>query len=166
MVGMLRVFPLILFLFGGKIQAKISGSPILEYSLEEFLDQIVKPEEREGFRVYYSQFLEKQSRARPKTKNRYLRRKRAEGLQQLREFSSELYGQLEPYVLDLDAQTSESRKVRLCLIRFALLKEYRSESHLQSEGWFDAVKRQAKKIGNKLASVKNRVFKKDSSVKA
>lgn len=157
-------------LLGGVIAAffclNIEARSILDLDLESFLEQAAQEKEKAEFRTYYSQFLEKESKARRQSKQKHLRRLRSAALRSLRQNHVSWYKEVEPHLLELEESTEEARKTRLFLTRFALLEEYRHKPSLYPSGWWDTTKEYVRGVGRRVVSLKERALGRKASVKA
>lgn len=143
-----------LMLFVSLLQAK----NLLEDSLEGFLHRIGKTEdEKQGFRNYYSNFLEEQNKTYKSSKRKKLLRLRAIALTHLKEKNPEWYKEVEPYSLDLEESTQECRKVRLFLTRYALFDAYKKGKPVKIVGSREKVKHFLRPVKNAFVAVKNKV---------
>ena len=96
---------------------------VFKENLDEFITRMGKDqEEREGFRAYYSNFLDRQSKLSTKRKRQKLRRLRKDGLSSLEIKHKKHYKTLaEHSELNLDGQT---RNTRLFLVRYRLFEDF------------------------------------------
>lgn len=149
----IHIFTL-LMIFSSVLQAK----NLLEDSLEEFLNRIGKTEdEKQGFRNYYSNFLEVQNKIYKSSKRKKLIRLRATALTTLKEKNPEWYKIIEAYSLDLEESTQECRKVRLFLTRYALFDSYQKGEPVKIVGSREKVKHFLRPVKNAFVAVKNKV---------
>lgn len=96
---------------------------IFKESLDGFITRMSKDvQEREGFRAYYSDFLDRQSRLSTKRRRQKLRRLRSDALSSLQIKHEKHYKALADHSeLDLEGQT---RNTRLFLVRYRLFEDY------------------------------------------
>ena len=105
-------------------------SALFDETLDGFVARVVQdPSDQEGFRSYYSNFLDRQSKVSDKTKKYKLRKLRREALSSLEVKNKNLYKKFaQNSQLDLDKQ---DKNTRLFLVRYRLFEDYQQHKNTQ-----------------------------------
>lgn len=142
------------------LAATTSSQAIFKETLDEFIVRITPDKaEQEGFRAYYSNFLDRQSRLSTKRKRRKLRRLREDGLASLQIKHAKQYKMLADHSeLDLDGQ---SRNTRLFLVRYRLFEDFKANKNTKREYLWNKTKTIVADLGKKAVhfgkTIKNKV---------
>ena len=141
--------------------ASTYNSHVFKESLDEFIERMtIDLKEREGFRAYYSNFLDRLSRISVLRRQKRLRRLRMDGLSSLEIKNKKHYKVLsENRQVDIDNQ---SRETRLLLVRYRLFEDYNQHKHTRRIYFLNKAKIVLSDVGSKvnsfLSSVKNTVI--------
>lgn len=141
--------------------ASTYSSHAFKETLDEFIERMtIDLKEREGFRAYYSNFLDRQSRLSLSRRQKRLRRLRMDGLSSLEIKSKKHYKVLaENKQTDIDNQ---SRDTRLFLVRYRLFEDYKQHKHTRRLYFLNKAKIVLSDVGSKISSffssVKNTVI--------
>lgn len=105
-------------------------SALFDETLDGFVTRVVQDSsDQEGFRSYYSNFLDRQSKVSDKLKKHKLRKLRSEALSSLEIKNKNIYKKLADNAqLDLDKQ---DKNTRLFLVRYRLLEDYQQHKNTQ-----------------------------------
>ena len=143
-----------------QVSAITHNSHVFKETLDEFIERMtIDMKEREGFRAYYSNFLDRQSRLSLARRQKRLRRLRMDGLSSLEIKNKKHYKVLtENKQVDVDHQ---SRETRLFLVRYRLFEDYNQHKHTRRLYFLNKAKivltDMSSKIGSFFSSVKNTV---------
>lgn len=136
------------------------SSHVFKETLDEFIERMtIDIKEREGFRAYYSNFLDRQSRLSVMRRQKHLRRLRMDGLSSLEIKSKKHYKVLaENKQVDIDNQ---SRDTRLFLVRYRLFEDYKQHKDTRRLYFLNKAKIVLTDVGSRIGSffstVKNTV---------
>jgi hypothetical protein len=134
--------------------------PIFNESLDAFIIRMTKnKQEQEGFRAYYSNFLDRQSRLPTGRRQKRLRRLRMDGLSSLELKQKKQFRMLADHKeTDIDNQT---RNTRLFLVRYRLFEDYEQYKNTRQLYFVNRAKMAfndvSKKIGSFISSIKHTV---------
>lgn len=134
---------------------------VFKESLDEFIVRMTPDsQEQEGFRAYYSNFLDRQSRLSLSRRQRRLRRLRMDGLSSLEIKNKKHYKVLaENKQVDVDNQTKDTR---LFLVRYRLFEDYQLHKNTRRLYFLSKAKVMIVDAGSKVSSffssIKNTVI--------
>lgn len=144
-----------------QVSAITHNSHAFKETLDEFIERMtINLKEREGFRAYYSNFLDRQSRLSVSRRQKRLRRLRMDGLSSLEIKNKKHYKVLsENKQIDVDNQ---SRETRLLLVRYRLFEDYNQHKHTRRIYFLNKAKVVLSDVSSKVSSffstVKNTVI--------
>jgi len=137
------------------------NSNVFKETLDDFILRMTpEMKEQEGFRAYYSNFLDRQSRLSLLRRKKRLRRLRMDGLSSLEIKNKKHYKVLaENKQADIDNQ---SRDTRLFLVRYRLFEDYQQHKYTRRVYFLNKAKMVltgvSTKVSSFLSSVKHRVI--------
>ena len=144
-----------------QVSALTHDSHVFKETLDEFIERMtIDMKEREGFRAYYSNFLDRQSRLSLSRRQKRLRRLRMDGLSSLEIKNKKHYKVLsENRQVDVDNQ---SRETRLLLVRYRLFEDYNQHKNTRRIYFLNKAKIVLTDVSSKVSSffstVKNTVI--------
>lgn len=133
---------------------------LFKETLDEFVERVIKNfDDQEGFRCYYSNFLDKQSRVSDKIKKRKLIKRRTEALSSLEIKDPSTYKKIAKNdQLDLDKQ---DRDTRLFLIRYRVFEDYQQYQNTQHIDIWNKTKSYLADMGDRVTTfvkdIKNKI---------
>ncbi|MFT6765830.1 MAG: hypothetical protein ACJAZS_000724 [Alteromonas naphthalenivorans] len=124
---------------------------VFNESLDNFIIRMTKDRiEQEGFRAYYSNFLDRQSRLPTGRRQKRLRRLRMDGLSSLALKEKKQYQMLADFKeTDIDNQ---SRNTRLFLVRYRLYEDYEQHKNTRHVYFLHKAKVAFNDVSNKISS--------------
>lgn len=134
-----------------QLNAFIPSAHVFKESLDEFIVRMTPDsKEQEGFRAYYSNFLDRQSRLSLPRRQKRLRRLRMDGLSSLEIKNKKHYNILaENKQIDIDSQ---SRDTRLFLVRYRLFEDYKQHKYTRRIDFLNKAKIVLTDVSNKISS--------------
>jgi len=125
---------------------------VFKESLDEFITRMTSDvKDQEGFRAYYSNFLDRQSKLSLARRQKRLRRLRMDGLSSLEIKNKKHYNVIiENNQADIDNQ---SRTTRLFLVRYRLFEDYKQHKNTRRIYFLNKAKMVLTDMSNKVSSI-------------
>ncbi len=135
-----------------QLTAFVPSAHVFKESLDDFITRMTPDSnEQEGFRAYYSNFLDRQSRLSLSRRQKRLRRLRMDGMSSLEIKNKKHYNILsENKQVDIDSQ---SRDTRLFLVRYRLFEDYKQHKHTRRVYFLNKAKMVLSDVSNKISSI-------------